>query len=156
MGNLKTRIRISSTIKKENNEWLQEYSKQSLIPYSKLLDKCIELLKEEVAKNSSKQLVQLQSTLYKLFFSTIIYKCCNKNKKVLVAIQDLQDDNVDVMFVKKMRNEYQSLFEDVKTAASLCDDLVKQLRLFTEKQNIPNVEPRGFQKIILINEGLEK
>ena len=83
-------------------------------------------------------------------------KCCNKNKKVLVAIQDLQDDNVDVIFVKKMRNEYQSLFEDVKTAASLCDDLVKQLRLFTEKQNIPNVEPRGFQKIILINEGLEK
>ena len=54
MGNLKTRIRISSTIKKENNEWLQEYSRTSLIPYSKLLDKSIELLKEEVTKNGSK------------------------------------------------------------------------------------------------------
>lgn len=50
MSSLKNRTRISSTIKKENNEWLQEYSKQSLIPYSKLLDKCIELLKEEVDK----------------------------------------------------------------------------------------------------------
>ena len=51
MSNLKNRTRISSTIKTENNKWLQEYSKQSLIPYSKLLDKCIELLKEEVDKN---------------------------------------------------------------------------------------------------------
>ena len=50
MGNLKTRIRISSTIKKENNEWLQEYSKQSLIPYSKLLDLAIELLQQQVDK----------------------------------------------------------------------------------------------------------
>ena len=79
-------------------------------------------------------------------------KCCNKNKKVLVAIQDLEDDNVDVIFVKKMKHEYQSLFEDVKTAASLRDDLVKQVRLFTEKQNIPNVEPHGIQKIILLKE----
>ena len=50
MTSLKNRVRISSTIKTENNKWLQEYSKQSLIPYSKLLDKCIELLKEEVDK----------------------------------------------------------------------------------------------------------
>lgn len=50
MGNLKTRVRISSTIKRENNEWLTEYSRQSLIPYSKLLDKSIELLKEHVDK----------------------------------------------------------------------------------------------------------
>ena len=51
MANLKNRVRISSTIKTENNKWLQEYSKQSLIPYSKLLDKCIELFREEVDKN---------------------------------------------------------------------------------------------------------
>ena len=44
------------------------------------------------------------------------------------------------------------MFEDVKTVASACDDFVKQLRLFTEKQNIYNIEPRGIQKIILLKE----
>ena len=79
-------------------------------------------------------------------------KRCNKNKKVLVAIQDLEDENIDVVFVQKERSEYQSVFEDVKTVASACDDFVKQLRLFTEKQNILNIEPRGRQKIILMKE----
>ena len=79
-------------------------------------------------------------------------KRCKKNAKVLVAEQDLEDDNVDVVFIQKGRNEYQSMFEDVKTVASACDDFVKQLRLFTEKQNICNIEPRGFQKIILLKE----
>ena len=79
-------------------------------------------------------------------------KRCNKNKKVLVAVQDLEDDNIDVVFVQKERNEYQTIFEDVKTVASACDDFVKQLRLFTEKQNIYNIEPRGIQKIILLKE----
>ena len=79
-------------------------------------------------------------------------KRCKKNAKVLVAVQDLEDDNVDIVFVQKERNEYQTIFEDVKTVASACDDFVKQLRLFTEKQNIYNVEPRGVQKIILLKE----
>ena len=79
-------------------------------------------------------------------------KRCNKNKKVLVAIQDLEDDNVDTVFVQKERSEYQSMFEDVKTVASACDDFVKQLRLFTAKQNIFNIEPKGIQKIILLKE----
>ena len=79
-------------------------------------------------------------------------KRCNKNKKVLVAIQDLEDNNVDTVFVQKERSEYQSMFEDVKTVASACDDFVKQLRLFTEKQNIFNIEPKGIQKIILLKE----
>ena len=79
-------------------------------------------------------------------------KRCKKNAKVLVAVQDLEDDNVDVVFIQKGRNEYQSMFEDVKTVASACDDLVKQLRLFTEKQNIYNIEQRGIQKIILLKD----
>ena len=79
-------------------------------------------------------------------------KICNKNDKVLVAVQSLEDDNVDVVFIEKERNEYQSMFEDVKTVASACDDFVKQLRLFTEKQNIYSIEPHGLQKIILLNE----
>ena len=79
-------------------------------------------------------------------------KRCNKNKRVLVAVQDLEDDNTDVIFVRKERSEYRTIFEDVQTVASICDDFVKQLRLFTEKQNIPDIEPHGFQKTILLKE----
>lgn len=78
-------------------------------------------------------------------------KHCNKNKKVLVAIQDLEDDNADIVFVPKRKNEYAKIFEDVKTVASLCDDFVKQLRLFTEKQDIKNIQPYGVQKTVLLN-----
>ena len=67
-------------------------------------------------------------------------KRCNKNKRVLVAVQDLEDDNTDVIFVRKERSEYRTIFEDVQTVASICDDFVKQLRLFTEKQNIYSIE----------------
>lgn len=77
---------------------------------------------------------------------------CNKNKKVLVAIQDLEDENVDVIFVQKERDEYKEMFDDVKTVASACDSLVNQLNLFTEKQNIYNIEPHGIQKIVLLKE----
>ena len=80
------------------------------------------------------------------------FKRCNKNNKVLVAIQDLGKEDCDIVFVKKEKNEYQALFEDVKTVASMYDDFVKQLRLFTEKQNVYNIEPRGIQKIILLKE----
>lgn len=77
---------------------------------------------------------------------------CNKNKKVLVAIQDLEDDNSDIVFVPKRKNEYAEIFEDVKTVASLCDDFVKQLRLFTEKQDIRNIRPYGIQRTVLFKE----
>ena len=79
-------------------------------------------------------------------------KRCNKNKRVLVAVQDLEDNNTDVIFVRKERSEYYKIFEDVQTVASICDDFVKQLRFFTEKQNIPNIEPHGYQKTILLKE----
>ena len=79
-------------------------------------------------------------------------KRCKKNDKVLVAIRDLEDDNFNEVFVKKRKEEYDSLFDDVKTVASACDDFVKQLSLFTEKQNIYNIEPKGIQKIILLKE----
>lgn len=79
-------------------------------------------------------------------------KYCNENDKVLVAIQDLEDNNVDIVFAQKKKEEYNEIFEDVKTVASLCDDFVKQLRLFTEKQDIRNIRPYGLQKIVLLIE----
>lgn len=80
------------------------------------------------------------------------FKKCNKHTKVLVATQDLTDEDVDVTFVTKKRNEYNEVFEDVKTAASLCDDFVKQLKLFTEKQDIKNIQPYGLQKTVLLKQ----
>jgi len=79
-------------------------------------------------------------------------KKCKKNAKVLVAVQDLEDDNVDVVFVLKRRNEYDELFADVETVASLCDNFIKQLNLFTEKQDIINIRPYGLQKTVLLRE----
>ena len=78
---------------------------------------------------------------------------CNKNTKVLVAVQNLEeDDDVDVIFVLKRREEYGKMFEDVKTAASFNNDFVQQLKLFTEIQDIYNISPKGFQKTVLLRE----
>lgn len=77
---------------------------------------------------------------------------CKKNIKVLVAIQDLTDNNVDVIFVVKKENEYHDIFEDVQTVASLNDDFIHQLKLFTEKQDIRNIRPYGLQKTVLLKE----
>ena len=79
-------------------------------------------------------------------------KKCNKNVKVLVAIQNLEDEESDTIFVPKHRGEYEEIFEDVKTAASICDDFMRQLRLFTERQDIYNIRPSGLQKTVLLKE----
>lgn len=74
----------------------------------------------------------------------------SKGKKVLVAIQDLEKDE-PAIFCPKLKTECFSLFENAETTISACDDFVKQLRLFTEKQrDIMNIEPHGIQKTILI------
>lgn len=46
--NLKNRVIPNSAVDKELYNWLKEYSKESKIPISKLLDKAIELLKKSV------------------------------------------------------------------------------------------------------------
>ena len=79
-------------------------------------------------------------------------KRCKKNAKVLVAEQDLENEDCEVVFIVKEKKDYRDLFKDVQTAASLTDDIVKQLKLFTENQDIFNVRPRGVQKVVLLRE----
>jgi len=79
-------------------------------------------------------------------------KRCKKNAKILVATQDLADNNADVIFVQKKGSDYKEVFEDVKTVTSLCNDFVNQLKLFTEKQDIMNIRPYGIQRIVLLKE----
>lgn len=79
-------------------------------------------------------------------------KKCKKNAKILVATQDLTDNDTEIIFVQKRGSDYKEVFEDVKTVASLSDDLVKQLKLFTEKQDIMNIRPYGMQRIVILRE----
>lgn len=77
-------------------------------------------------------------------------KKCKKNAKVLVSEQDLEDEDCNIIFVKKEKKDYEILFSDIQTAVSLSDELIEQLRLFTEHQEIPNIKPKGIQRIVLI------
>lgn len=79
-------------------------------------------------------------------------KRCKKNAKVLVAEQDLEREDCNIIFIKKEKKDYDKLFANVQTAATLSDELMEQLRLFTEHQEIPNIRPVGVQKIVLIKE----
>lgn len=79
-------------------------------------------------------------------------KYCNKNDKVLVAIQDLESEDMDITFVSKRRHEYGDIFRDAKTISSMCDDLIKELSVFTEKQDLTSIQPRGLHKIVLLRE----
>ncbi len=74
---------------------------------------------------------------------------CNKNSKVLVAVQDLTKNDV-ISFTRRKREEYYDIFADIQTAYSIHDDFVNQLRLFTEQQRLPNIKPIGMQKTVLI------
>lgn len=76
----------------------------------------------------------------------------NKNKKVLVAVQDLESDDVNINFVKKGRNDCEEIFRDVETAALFSDDWVKQLRLFTVKQYLHEIKREGLLKIVLLKD----
>lgn len=80
---------------------------------------------------------------------------CNKNDKVLVAVQDLEKEDTDVMFVQKRRKDYRDIFKDAQTISSMCDDLIKELSVFTEKQDLTNIQPKGLHKIVLLKEQLE-
>lgn len=79
-------------------------------------------------------------------------KKCKKNARILVAVQDLAEEDVDIVFIQKKGNDCKDIFEDVKTVASLCDDFISQLRLFTEQQDIQNIRPYGTQRTVLLRE----
>ena len=47
---LKNRVAVSTTVKTDLHEWVKQYSQETSIPISKLMDKAIELLKESTEK----------------------------------------------------------------------------------------------------------
>lgn len=75
----------------------------------------------------------------------------SKGKKVLVAIQDLENDNEDVVFYRKLKSDCEIMIKEAQTVSSMCDDFVKKLDVFTKKQkDLMNIEPHGIQKTILL------
>ena len=73
----------------------------------------------------------------------------SKGKKVMIAVCDLEKENVEKFFVR-LKTECVELINTSETIASLYDDYIKQLHLFSEKQNLQNIEKRGKQNIILL------
>lgn len=74
----------------------------------------------------------------------------SKGKKVLVAVQDLATDE-SVLFCPQLKSECILMIKEAETIASACDDFVKQLQLFSQKQrDLINIIPEGVRKTILL------
>ena len=72
-------------------------------------------------------------------------------KTVLVAVQDLEEEETCVSFVQKSRCEYEKIIREAETLVQVTDDFVKQLRAFTVKQpDIRNIYPHGKLSTILL------
>lgn len=78
----------------------------------------------------------------------------SKGKTVLVAVRDLETDSDRVVpFVKKNKSECENILQEAETIVRCYDDLVNQMRAFTEKQwDIRNITPRGKLSTILLRE----
>lgn len=78
-------------------------------------------------------------------------KCLGENTVVLVSVQDLENNEGCVPFIKKSSKECARMIIEAKTIAKQCDDFAEQLRLFTEKQvDLVNIVPRGKMGTILL------
>lgn len=76
----------------------------------------------------------------------------SKGKRVLVAVQDLKNENEEpALFYPQTKSDCLLMIEEAKTIASACDNFVKQLSLFSEKQrDFMNVIPKGQRRTILL------
>lgn len=73
-----------------------------------------------------------------------------KGQKVLVAIQDLKTDE-PALFYPQTKSDCLLMIREAETISSACDDFVRQLRLFSEKQrDLMNIVPEGLQRTILL------
>lgn len=75
-----------------------------------------------------------------------------KGKKVLVAIRDLENDEIS-SFAAKSSEECKLIIENSETVIRVCDDFINQLRAFSEKQkDIRNIRPVGMMSTFLIHD----
>lgn len=80
-----------------------------------------------------------------------------KGKKVLVAEQDLENENEVIGFERKTFQECKEIIERSETIAKICDDFLNQLRVFSERQDdIMNIRPIGKMSTILVHDPVLK
>ena len=74
----------------------------------------------------------------------------DKNSKVLVAVNNLENDDV-AAFVKKTRNECEKIIKDAETLVQNCDDFMDSLMCYSKRQeNIKSIRPVGVLSTILM------
>ena len=57
------------------------------------------------------------------------------------------------MFTNEIKSDCETMIMEAQTISSACDEFVKKLDVFTEKQrDLFNIQPHGFQKTILLRE----
>lgn len=78
-------------------------------------------------------------------------KVTKKNATVFVAITDLEKDDCNEEFVVKKFIECSDMINQAKTIAQIADELLDQIRVFSEYQPDPiNYIPKGKLGTILI------
>lgn len=74
----------------------------------------------------------------------------DKNSKVLVAINNLEEDDV-VAFVRKTRTECENIIRDAQTLVHNCDEFMDSLMCYSKRQeNIKSIRPVGVLSTILM------
>ena len=73
----------------------------------------------------------------------------DKNSKVLVAVNDLEKNEV-AAFVKKTRNECERIIKDAETLIQNCDEFMEYLMCYSERQNLKSIQPVGTLSTILV------
>lgn len=74
----------------------------------------------------------------------------NGKSKVLVAINDLEEDQV-IAFVQKTKDECENIIKDAQTLVHNCDDLMDSLMCYSKRQeNIKSIRPVGVLSTILM------
>lgn len=82
----------------------------------------------------------------------LMYSRGNKNEKVLVAVYDLEDHYGSAHFQKKNKDECEKIIKKAQTIAKECDNLIKSLKCFSQKQDLKAIRPAGTMATILYND----
>lgn len=75
----------------------------------------------------------------------------SKGDKVMVAVHDLENEEDDAEFVVENKKDCEPMIAAGETIASVIDDYVKELNVFSKKQiDLESITNIGVQKIILL------
>jgi len=74
----------------------------------------------------------------------------SKNKKVLVALQNLEENSVQE-FSPKLKEDCLEMIRKAETFAKCCGDMVDTLNAFSKKQNLKKIRREGSLITVLIH-----